>query len=132
MKAEGFYTVRYDRDPSGWWIVWIPEVQGCRTQGRSISQGRRRIREALSLFIDEELARTVELRDDVRLPGKVRRTLQQVARARELAERARRGAQAEMKSAVAELVDGAGLSVRDAAEMLGVSYQRVQQMTDPG
>ncbi len=132
MKAKRFYTVRYDRDPSGWWVVTVPEVQGCLTQGRSIAQGRRRIREALALFIDEGLAETVELRDDVRLPGAVQRKLRQVARAREQADHARRSAQEEMRAAVTQLVRDAGYSFRDAAEMLGVSHQRVQQMVGEG
>jgi len=63
------YTVRFDRDAdSGWWVVTVPEIPGCLTQGRSLAEGRRRIREALALFIDEKLAATVDLVDDVRLP----------------------------------------------------------------
>ena len=122
------YTVRYERDPSGWWIVTIPEIQGCRTQGRSIAEGRRRIREALELFIDGAEAERATLVDDVRLPPAMRRQLRQVAAVRKKAERLRAKAQDATRAAVSQLTRRAGLSVRDAAEMLGISFQRVQQL----
>jgi predicted RNase H-like HicB family nuclease len=126
------YTVRYERDPSGWWIVTIPEIQGCRTQGRSIAEGRRRIREAMALFIDEADAEQATLVDDVRLPPAVRRQIRQVAAVREKAERLHAKAQEATRVAVGQLTVRAGLSVRDAAEMLGISYQRVQQLAGGG
>jgi len=122
------YTVRYERDPSGWWIVTIPEIQGCRTQGRSIAEGRRRIREALELFIDESDAEQAILVDDVRLPPAVWRQVRRVAAVREKAERLHAKAQDATRAAVGQLTVRAGLSVRDAAEMLGISFQRVQQL----
>jgi predicted RNase H-like HicB family nuclease len=126
------YTVRYERDPSGWWIVTIPEIQGCRTQGRSIAEGRRRIREAMALFIDESAAEQATLVDDVRLPRDVMRQIRLVAAKRALAERVRENAGEVTRAAVNQLTGQAGLSVRDAAEMLGLSFQRVQQLADGG
>lgn len=58
------YTMRCERDESGWWVVEVPEVQGCHTQARSLAEARRRIRDALSLFVDD--AETAELVEDVR------------------------------------------------------------------
>ena len=126
------FTVRYERDPSGWWIVTIPEIQGCRTQGRSIAEGRRRIREAMALFIDEAAAEQATLVDDVRLPRDVMRQIRLVAAQRALAERVRENVKDVTRAAVHQLTRRAGLSVRDAAEMLGISYQRVQQLAGGG
>jgi predicted RNase H-like HicB family nuclease len=126
------FTVRYERDPSGWWIVTIPEIQGCRTQGRSIAEGRRRIREAMALFIDEAAAEQATLVDDVRLPRDVMRQIRLVATQRALAERVREDVKDVTRAAVKQLTRRAGLSVRDAAEMLGISYQRVQQLAGGG
>jgi predicted RNase H-like HicB family nuclease len=123
------FTVRYERDPSGWWIVTIPQVQGCRTQGRSIAEGRRRIREALALFIPESEAECATLLDDVRLSPAMRRTIRRVAETRRMADRSRERAQEATRDAVEQLTRHAGLSVRDAAEMLGLSHQRVQQLS---
>ncbi len=122
------HTVRYERDSSGWWIVTVPEVPGCRTQGRSIAEGRRRIREALALFVGEEGAARADFRDDVRLPLELRGKLTRAERVRAAAARKHAEAQEVTRHAVGELVDRAGLSVRDAAELLGISHQRVQQL----
>ena len=46
------YTVRYERDEGGWWVATVPRIRGCHTQGRTLDQARRRIREAMALFID--------------------------------------------------------------------------------
>jgi predicted RNase H-like HicB family nuclease len=123
------YTVRFDRDAeSGWWVVRVSEIPGCLTQGRSIAEGRRRIREAMSLFIDEAEAEQAVLVDDVRLPPAVRNQIRRAATVRERAERLRAKAQEATRAAVNQLTGEAGLSVRDAAEMLGISFQRVQQL----
>jgi predicted RNase H-like HicB family nuclease len=127
------YTVRFERDAdSGWWVVTVPEVQGCLTQGRSIAEGRRRIREALALFIDESEAERATLVDDIRLPPEVRRQVRRVAAVRERAEQLHAQAQEVTRAAVAELTRRSGLSFRDAAEMLGISFQRVQQLAGIG
>ncbi len=128
--TAGVYVVRYERDEDGWWIVRVPSVQGCLTQGRSIAQGRRRIREALSLFIGDEGALRATLIDDVRLPAPARRAVGQVEECRAEMDRAQERARRAARMAVARLTRDAGLSVRDAAEVLGLSHQRVQQIAE--
>jgi predicted RNase H-like HicB family nuclease len=54
--------VAYERDDSGWWVASIREVRGCHSQGRTIDEARRRVREALELFVDN--ARSAELVDE--------------------------------------------------------------------
>jgi len=44
--------VVYEPDGAGW-HVYIPEVAGCRSHGRSIAEARKNIREALALCADE-------------------------------------------------------------------------------
>jgi len=123
------YTVRFEKDSdSGWWIVTVPEVQGCRTQGRSLAEGRRRIREALALFIDEGAAEKASLVDDIRLPAATRDVLHQASAARAQLDKVQSRAKKATESAARALTRKAGLSVRDAAEMLGVSHQRIQQL----
>ena len=48
------YTVRYERDESGWWVAQVKEVPAAITQGRTIVEARRRIREALALALDDD------------------------------------------------------------------------------
>ena len=67
------YHVAYERDASGWWVASVRGLRGCHTQGRTVDEARRRIREAMSLFIDN--ARTAKIVDNVKLPADARRRL---------------------------------------------------------
>jgi predicted RNase H-like HicB family nuclease len=51
------YTVTYERDEeSGWWVAQVKEVPAAITQGRTIAEARRRVREALALVLDDDRA----------------------------------------------------------------------------
>jgi len=66
-EAVKSYRVAYERDESGWWVATVRGVRGCHTQGRTVDEARRRIREALELFVDN--ARRAPIVDDVKLPS---------------------------------------------------------------
>jgi len=57
------YKLRLERDETGHWIATIPSVPGCHSYGRSLDEARRRIREALALFVKD--ARRAALEDDI-------------------------------------------------------------------
>lgn len=122
------YTVRYEKDVAGWWIVTVPEVPGCRTQGRSLAESRKRIREALALFVEDTVAKRAELLDDIRLPPGTTAVVRQAASARAQLDAVQAKAIKATAVAARALTRKLGLSVRDAADMLGVSHQRVQQL----
>ncbi len=119
------YTVILERDESGAWISRVPSVPGCHTYGRSITQAISRTRQALSLWVDD--ADAAELRPKFRLPDGLLRAADRGRIARLKASRAQIEAQDALASAARSLTRG-GLSRRDAAELLGVSHQRVQQL----
>jgi predicted RNase H-like HicB family nuclease len=114
------YTVVYELDESGHWIATVPRVRGCHTYGRSLSEARARIREALGLFVAD--AARARLHDEVRLPADMRRLVVRFRTARERAERERRQADAAARRLAQRL------SRRDAAELLDISHQRVHQI----
>ncbi len=122
------YRVAYERDEAGWWVAEIPSVPGCQTQGRTVSQARERVREALALFVGQREATAAKLIDDVRLPPEVKRSLRRAEAVRRKAEAARAAAMDATTSTVHLLTGELGLSMRDAAELLGLSHQRVAQI----
>jgi predicted RNase H-like HicB family nuclease len=123
------YTVRYERDETGWWVAQVKEAPAAITQGRTIAEARRRIREALALALDDDAAaKRAKLIDDVKLPADVRRALEdaRAARAR-LADESMK-AQKSTAKAVRTLLESMHLSVRDAGDLIGISPQRVHQL----
>jgi predicted RNase H-like HicB family nuclease len=120
------FTVVVERDESGAWIARIPSIRGCHSYGRTLEQARARIREALELWVDD--AGDAELRFDIRLPARTKDQIRHARNARTRSVRAQREASTAVRRAAATLTGRLGLSRRDAAELLGVSHQRVQQL----
>lgn len=124
MKA---YHVAYERDESGWWVASVRELRGCHTQGRTVDEARRRIREAMGLFVSH--APTARLVDDVRLPATAAKAVRAYAMLRKRADQEDRRAALAARRAVRLLRGGKlKMSARDAARVLGVSHQRVHQL----
>jgi len=127
MSPKKTYVAVYERDPEDdAWNVHIEGLDGCQTYGRSLRQAQARIREALALWLDRDPQQLL-VRDE--LPADLSAVADTVARARREAERAGTKAREETTRAVKRLTD-LGLSRRDAAELLGLSHQRVQQLLE--
>jgi predicted RNase H-like HicB family nuclease len=121
------YRVAYDRDESGWWVASVRGVRGCHTQGRTVDEARRRLRKAMELFVDD--ARSAGFIDNVKLLEPAVKAVRLYAALRKQADRKERRAALAGRRAV-RLLRGANLkiSMRDAARLLGVSYQRLHQL----
>jgi predicted RNase H-like HicB family nuclease len=104
-------------------------VRGCHTQGRTVEEARRRIGEALELFVDT--ARTATIVDHVRLPKMATKAIRDYTTLRKKADQEDRRASLAARRAV-RLLRGRGLrlSARDAARVLGLSHQRVHQLAE--
>jgi predicted RNase H-like HicB family nuclease len=127
MTSSKTYTAVYEHDADeDVWNVRVKGIPGCQTYGRSLRQAQRRIREALALWLDVSPA-AVRLR--AQFPGALAAVADEVVRARGAAERAGAKAQQQTVEAVKTLTE-LGLSRRDAAELLGLSHQRVHQLLE--
>jgi len=122
------YTVTYERDEAGWWIAEVQGVAGVNSDGRTVADARRRVREALALAVGDQAAEAAEFIDDVKLPSKARKVVARATAARSKLDAVQVEAQETTATAVRELRKRLGLSVRDIAELLGISHQRVQQL----
>lgn len=127
MSPKKTYVAVYERDrDDDAWNVHIKGLDGCQTYGRSLRQAQARIREALAVWLDRE-PDTLAIRHE--LPPPVASIADSVATARRQAQDAGSKAQRATVEAVRRLTD-LGLSRRDAAELLGLSHQRVQQVLE--
>lgn len=122
----------FEPDGSGW-HAHIPSVRGCRTWGRNLTQARRNIREALATCADvfddpDRVSRDAEIVEDIRISDDARRELRRYAQARARARTAEEDEKAAARSAARALTRKAGVSLRDAGELLGLSYERVRQV----
>ena len=127
MTSHKTYTAIYDYDADdNAWNVRVKGLTGCQTYGRSIRQAQSRIREALGLWLDTTPAQLL-IRDQ--FPAALASVADDVVRARGAAERAGAKAHRQTIEAVKALTD-LGLSRRDAAELLGLSHQRVHQLLE--
>lgn len=124
------YIVRYERDEDGWWVASVKGVSGCHTQGKTIQQSRVRIREALGLFIED--SENVDLIDDIFLPTKARNLVKTVLETRERIEADSVKLQKATLDAARTLTNDIGVSMRDAGDILGLSHQRIHQLTSQG
>ncbi len=120
------YTIKYKRIEDGWWLATVEGVHGCLTQGRTINQTRERIREALSLFVDD--TDSANLIDNIQLSAKVQRALNQFKVVRKQANEEIAKLQDSATETAILLIEGVGMSMRDAGELLGLSHQRVHQI----
>jgi predicted RNase H-like HicB family nuclease len=121
-------TAVYERDVQGRWLVHIAEEPRCHTWARSYASARREIIDAAELWLDElgvESLDNLDIRDEVRIAG--------AAQARELAQTREELTRrlAKVRAMVDEAARGLvaeGVSVRDVADLLGISPGRVSQL----
>ena len=125
------YHVVYERDEPGWWVASVREVRGCHTQGRTVDEARRRIREAMEWFVDD--AQSARVVDDVKLPAMAAKAIRAYATLRKRADQEDRRAAIAARRAVRLLQGGKlKMSARDAARVMGISDQRVHQLANEG
>lgn len=133
MKA---LRVVYDRWDDGWWISRIPEVPGVHSNGRTIEEARRRVREALAVARDEgwnaKRAASVELVDEVHLSREARKAIDEREAALAALQAAAARVERTTEGAIRALLGGMGLGRRDVAAFLKLSHQRVQQRAASG
>lgn len=123
------YRAIFERDATGVWTVEIANLRGVHTWGRTIEQARARLRDALALWLDDaRAARSATLIEEFRLPRAVQSSVQSARELRVSADRLLEKSQSALRDAVKKLIDEQHLSIRDAAEILGLSFQRVHQI----
>jgi predicted RNase H-like HicB family nuclease len=126
---EHSYRVRVTRE-NGQWLADVPELQGAHTFARSLPTLDQGVREVIVLAADlpdEAMPELVIDYDYHTGDPELDATAAEVRRLRRRADQIAATAAARTGQAAVELV-AKGLSVRDAAALLGISPQRVSQL----
>jgi predicted RNase H-like HicB family nuclease len=127
MAAVKTLTAVFQRDDEGYWLVELAEEPRVHTYGRTLAKAREHIIDATALWF-EVAPEELDIVEDIRLPEPVKATLELARREREHAQAAQEAAAGATREAARALVKDGRLSVRDAADVLGLSHQRVQQL----
>lgn len=48
------FKVLIEQDEDGWYIAEVPELEGCYTQGKTLEQVRKRIKEVIKLVLESD------------------------------------------------------------------------------
>ncbi|MGH8991480.1 MAG: hypothetical protein ACRDZ7_08130 [Acidimicrobiia bacterium] len=118
------WTAVYEYDPDdNAWLVHAAEEERCHTWGRTLAEARRHIRDAVALWTE----RPVEIIDRITPPPAATDAVQRYLALRDDLERlSDEMATAQLNAAGA--LRQAGLSMREASAVLGISHQRVGQL----
>jgi predicted RNase H-like HicB family nuclease len=128
------YCATFELDESGNWIAQVTEIPQVHTFGRTLGKAREYLVDALALWLNvpiDSIRDSIDFQP-VTLPAEVRNVVYEANAARAIADAANGAVSGFMSSAAVALTENARLSLRDAAELLGVSHQRVQQLVVQG
>ena len=128
-KMKTYYAT-LELDPrSGQWMADI-EGHPVHTWGRTLAKVKQYAHEALAVHLDVDSAApgVALVFRKPELPSSVLKAIEDAEAARSDADTAAARATKARAAAARALVRDAHLSMRDAAEVLGVSHQRVQQL----
>jgi predicted RNase H-like HicB family nuclease len=124
------YHARLWLDEHQIWNANIEEIPEVHTFGRTLGKAREYIADALALWLNvpiEEVTRKIEFRAP-ELPSRALRAIDEAVNARQKSALMAQLALEKMSDAALALTNQCHLSMRDAAELLGLSHQRIQQI----
>jgi len=122
------YSARYIFE-DGNWVVEIVEIPQVHTFGRTLARARSNIRDALGLWLRVEDPALLNIAEEFSgIPGDLAGVVFEAGQSRTRASELSARAQQLTAVAAGRLVEDLGLSTRDAAELLGISHQRVYQL----
>lgn len=118
------YTARCTREGK-WWVIDVPEIRRA-SQARRLDQVEAVVRDLVGLVTDED-PEQVRVTVVPLVPSSVAELIDRSRKARAEAEAYAAEALRLNRAAVSELA-GQGWTVRDIGRVLGVSFQRAQQL----
>ena len=130
MSDNMSYRVTAEREP-GFWIIRVAGIPEVVTQAHRLADIKQNAREAIAVWTDNPID-DIDVTVTVVVPTVVQTALDEAhLLQREASERLERAGSA-TSDAARWLTKELGLTLREAAEILGVSFQRVAQLVARG
>lgn len=120
------YEVLAERD-GRLWFLRVNELSGVFSQVRRLDQAEGMARDAIAAFLDIP-ADGFDVMVTVKLPADLERDVAGVIDLRGAIDRTEREYAEQTRRLATRLVQGEGMTVREAGRLLGLSYQRVSQL----
>ena len=111
------------------WLLSVPELDVV-TQARTLDRAEATVRDLIAVWLDVP-ADSFEVEVEPRLDDEWTKLLRETRDARTTADKASARASELLRTSVTTLHD-AGLSAREVGSLVGISYQRVQQLLAKG
>ncbi len=125
MKKRPTYRV-LTRRSGAWWAIQVPEVDGVFSQARRLDQVETMARDAIALMLEVPEG-SFDLEVVVSPPAALSELLDAYRRERDVADRSSLRA-SELAAEIVSRADDERLTVRDLGALMGLSFQRVQQI----
>jgi len=66
------FSVIYEAVSEGGWVVWVPFLPGCHTQGETLEEAEKNVKEAISVYLESLISHRESFpREERILQGKV-------------------------------------------------------------
>ena len=124
-KQRSTYTVRCERSDN-WWAISVVGMPGAFGQVRRLTQARETARDVIAMML-EASPDSFDIELEPVINPAVHRSLKRALTARKQADEVQSAALEATRHAAKALIDS-GVTVRDAGEILGISFQRVSQL----
>lgn len=120
------FRVQAEWDETGWWVLTSPDAPGAVSQCRRLEQAAADMAEAIGLITGHEVTED-HITLSWHVPGQAGQAAEAARAERQQADQATARAVEHARAATGQLRQ-AGFSFRDIGYMLGMSYQRAQQI----
>lgn len=128
MNEMATYTAVFRPDDAGNWLVHIAQEPRCHSYGRSMAAARKNIAEAVAVWLETDEPQDIE--EELDLTEDLSAAVADVSRKREQSKQLAAEIKEALPAVAVRLVGK--MSMRDAADVLGVSHQRVAQLVEEG
>lgn len=126
MKTQRATYTAVAMRSGNWWAIEVPEVRGVFSQARRLDQVEQMARDAISLMLQIP-SKSFDVDVVPTAPQSMRGLLEEYRNQRDVAEKSQSRA-ADLAQEIIAMSDAEDLTVRDVGELMGLSFQRVQQL----